>query len=175
MAEEILTETYGRLRKMFRAGAGRILGDAEEADDVLQDAFLRLWNKGYRVEGRKDAEALISRAVRNESIDRLRRRKQRPRSFTEVGSAETERLTADAYEDTRKATELTLRRVEAIIAGELTPLQKQILRLHEYEGVTLERIAEKLEMNAPAVRMQLSRARKTIRECYRRQNEQEYE
>lgn len=171
MAADLFTETYVRLRNVFRTGAGRILGDTEEADDVLQDAFVRLWNKGYRIKHRQEAEALLSRAIRNESIDRLRRRKRRPRTFTDIGM-DGELKTLPAEEGSRrKAAETKLREVEAIIENELTPLQRRILRLHEYEGITLEKIAEILEMNPPAVRMQISRARKTIREFYRRQNE----
>ena len=60
--------------------------------------------------------------------------------------------------------------VEAIIEKELTPLQKQILESREYKGEPLESIAERLGMQQTAVRMQLSRARKKIRECYRRRN-----
>ncbi len=170
MAVDILTETYERLRKAFRDSAGRILGDTDEADDVLQEAFIRLWGKGYQIERRNEAEALISRAIRNESLDRLRRRKRRPQSFTEAGMDGRHEV-EDRREDSRKA-ERMLSMVEEIIADELTPIQKRIIKLHEYEGMSLEKVAVKLEMNAPAVRMQLSRARKTIRECYRKQNEQ---
>ncbi len=171
MAADILTETFERLRKNFRAGAGRILGDADEADDALQDAFIRLWNKGYEIKREKEAESLISRAVRNESIDRLRRRRRRPQSFTEAGLYGGYEIGEPHESDRRREAERTLRKVEDIIADQLTPLQKRIIRLHEYEGMSLEKVARKLNMNPPAVRMQLSRARKTIRECYRNQNE----
>ncbi len=170
MAVDILTETYERLRKVFRDSAGSILRDADEAEDALQDAFIRLWSKGYDVEKRAEAEALIFRAIRNESFDRLRRRKRRPQSFTEAGLEGRPEI-GERLEDSRQA-ERTLNIVEDIIANELTPIQKRIIRLHEYEGMSLEKVAVKLDMNAPAVRMQLSRARKMIRECYRKQNEQ---
>ncbi len=169
---DILTDTFERLRKNFRAGAGRILGNTDEADDALQDAFIRLWSKGYNIEKHNEAEALISRAVRNESLDRLRRRKRRPQSFTEAGLSESyAQFEEDDGNNVNDVAE-TLKKVEAIIADELTPLQKTILHLHEYDGMSLEKVAVKLEMNPPAVRMQLSRARKAIRECYRKQNEQ---
>ncbi len=173
MATDLFTETYIRLRNVFRAGAGRILGDDDEIDDVLQDAFVRLWTRGYKIERKQEAEALMFRTIRNESIDRLRRRKRRPQSFTEAGlEIERDELLAAEEDNRRKTAEAKLRDVEAIIENELTPLQKKILRLHEYEGMSLEKVAERLGMNPPAVRMQLSRLRKTIRECYRRQNEQ---
>ena len=50
-------------------------------------------------------------------------------------------------------------------------LQQQILHMKEYDGKTYSEIAESLGMQEPAVRMQLSRARKEIRECYLKQME----
>lgn len=63
------------------------------------------------------------------------------------------------------------RMVERIIELRLTPLQQQILHMKEYDGKTYSEIAESLGMQEPAVRMQLSRARKEIRECYLKQME----
>ena len=69
--------------------------------------------------------------------------------------------------------ETRFRRVEEMVDTALTDIQKQIIRRHEYEGATLEKIAEELGMQPPAVRMQLSRARKTIREQYRKRYHEE--
>ena len=55
----------------------------------------------------------------------------------------------------------------------LTDIQKLIIRRHEYEGVHLEQIAKELGMQPPAVRMQLSRARKAIRKQYRKRYHEE--
>ena len=151
---DILTETYQRIRQRLRAGAGKMLSDAEAADDALQDAFVRLWGR-YQVRSEREAEALLTRTVRNVSIDQLRKRKTVP-------------LMADLPEEVGENREALFRRVEEMVDTELTDLQKLIVRRHEYESVTLERIAEELGMQPPAVRMQLSRARKTIREQYRK-------
>ena len=131
-----------------------MLSDAEAAEDALQDAFVQLWGR-YQVRSEREAEALLTRTVRNVSIDQLRRRKTIP-------------LVGDLPEETGENREALFRRVEKMVDTELTDLQKLIIRRHEYEGVTLEKIAEELGMQPPAVRMQLSRARKTIREQYRK-------
>ena len=57
--------------------------------------------------------------------------------------------------------------VENIIATALTPVQLQIIEEKEYKGKTIEEIAKALSMQPPAVKMQLSRARKKIREIYK--------
>ena len=51
----------------------------------------------------------------------------------------------------------------------MTPQQKRILELKDIEGYSIEEIAEMLEANENAIRMNLSRARKKIRECYRKE------
>ena len=156
---DILTETYQRIRERLRAGAGKMLSDAEAAEDALQDAFVRLWGR-YQVRSEREAEALLTRTVRNVSIDQLRKRKTVP-------------LAMDLPEERTENREALFRRVEEMVDTELTELQKLIIRRHEYERVTLERIAEELGMQPPAVRMQLSRARKTIREQYRKRYHEE--
>ena len=156
---DILTETYQRIRERLRAGAGKMLSDAEAAEDALQDAFVRLWGR-YQVRSEREAEALLTRTVRNVSIDQLRKRKTVP-------------LVMDLPEERTENREALFRRVEEMVDTELTDLQRLIIRRHEYESVTLERIAEELGMQPPAVRMQLSRARKTIREQYRKRYHEE--
>ena len=157
---DILTDTYQRIRLRLKAGAGKMLADAEAAEDALQDAFVRLWGR-YPVRSEKEAEALLTRTVRNVSIDQLRKRKTVP-------------LTGDLpEEEAGENREALFRRVEKMVDTELTDLQRLIIRRHEYDGLTLERIAEELGMQPPAVRMQLSRARKTIREQYRKQYHEE--
>ena len=156
---DILTETYQRIRLRLKAKAGKMLSDAEAAEDALQDAFIRLWGR-YEVKSEREAEALLARTVRNVSIDELRKRKTVP-------------LVGDLPEETGENREALFRRVEKMVNTELTELQKLIIRRHEYEGVTLDKIAEELGMQPPAVRMQLSRARITIREQYRKRYHEE--
>jgi RNA polymerase sigma-70 factor (ECF subfamily) len=156
---DILSETYQRIRERLKAGAGKMLSDAEAAEDALQDAFVRLWGR-YQVRNEREAEALLTRTVRNVSIDQLRKRKTVP-------------LAMDLPEERTENREALFRRVEEMVDTELTDLQRLIIRRHEYESVTLEKIAEELGMQPPAVRMQLSRARKTIREHYRNRYHEE--
>ena len=42
---DILTETYQRIRQRLMARAGKMLTDADAAEDALQDAFMRLWSR----------------------------------------------------------------------------------------------------------------------------------
>ena len=160
MPRDLLTDTYMRLRDRFRTRAWRILGNADDADDALQEAFFKLWTRGYEIRTVSEAEALLSTVVRNTSLDAIRRRRDK------VPIDAADRLPA---EDRRDRAE-QLAAVQGLIDRELTDTQRYILERVEYGGLTQEQIAQELGMQPPAVRMQLSRARKTIRELYKKRN-----
>jgi len=158
MPRDLLTDTYLRLRNRFRTRAGRILGNAEDADDALQEAFFKLWSKDYDIRTASEAEALLSTAVRNTSLDAVRRRRDK------VPLDAADRLPA---EDRRDRLE-QLAAVRKLIESELSDTQRYILERVEYGGIRQEQIAEELGMQPATVRAQLSRARKTIRELYKK-------
>ena len=68
--------------------------------------------------------------------------------------------------------EALFRKVEASVDSELTELQKLIVRKHEYEGQSFERIAKDLGMRQEAVRMHISRARKILRDKFRNETDE---
>ena len=160
MPRDLLTDTYLRLRNRFRTRARRILGNAEDADDALQEAFFKLWSKDYDIRTASEAEALLSTAVRNTSLDAVRRRRDK------VPLDAADRLPA---EDRRDRLE-QLAAVRKLIESELSDTQRYILERVEYGGIRQEQIAEELGMQPATVRAQLSRARKTIRELYKKRN-----
>lgn len=59
--------------------------------------------------------------------------------------------------------------IERIIMAQLTDNQREIFMMKEFKGYSFSQIAKELNMQEPAVRMQLSRARKSIREFYNKQ------
>ena len=94
----------------------------------------------------------------DQALDEWRRKQAHP----------TEPLAADAYADcvdSESADEI-FERVQRLIDSCLSPAQQSIIRLHDYEQRGYDEIANRLNMEPAAVRMQLSRARKKIRECY---------
>ena len=151
---DFLTDAFLRIRGRLLGGTRHMLHDTAPVEDALQDAFVKLWGR-YRIRSPQEAEAILNRTVRNNAVDEMRRRKTVP---IEADVADEEYDTADR--------EALFRKVEALIENDITDTQKYIIRRYEYEGVKLETIAKELGMNPPAVRMQLSRARKTIRDRY---------
>ena len=149
---DYLTDAFIRLWQKLKAVSGRMLPDADDAEDILQDSFVRLWQRKYPLQSEKEAGALLMRAVRNASLNE--RRKKRPVALeTDLADEPPDQ------EEKEKAYDMMRLKIES----ELTPTQRYILEEKEYGGRTLEDIAKELGMEPAAVRMQLSRARKTLR------------
>lgn len=160
MSEEQLVNTFTALRKRLLRMASRLLPRDEEAEDALQDAFCRLWPRRDHINSASEAEALTTTTIKNICIDKLRKVKHETVPIDEHRDTIEERH----YEAER---EELIKDVENIIATALTPVQQQIIEEKEYKGKTIEEIAKALSMQPPAVKMQLSRARKKIREIYK--------
>ena len=146
--EDFLTYAFLSLRERMKRRK------ASWTEDALQDAFVRLWGR-YEPESVSQAKALLTTAAKHAEIDEKRRRKTVP-------------LDGDVMEEessVKEREELFLR-VDDLIRTRMTDIQQYIIRRHQYEGASLEKVAKELGMKPPAVRMQLSRARKTIRELY---------
>lgn len=156
------------MRKGFLRLASRFLPNEEDASDALQDAFCRLWPKRNQIHSSQEAEALAVTTIRNLCIDQIRKEKM---DVVEL-DAERDSKPSETIEERLAKEELFLE-VEEIINRQLSPMQRQILREKEYEGKSIEEIADGLQMQPTAVRMQLSRARKTIRECYQKRHSHE--
>lgn len=152
MANDYLVDAFMRLRQKLKVLSGRILPDADGVDDILQDSFIRLWQRQYPLKSDKEAEALLTRTVRNASLNERRRKRA---VFLEADIADDPPDTGDK----ERAYAALHRKIES----ELTSTQRYILEEKEYGGRTLEDIAKELKMEPAAVRMQLSRARKTLR------------
>ena len=157
MQPSLFLSTFEKARRHLLEKARSLLGNTEDAEDVLQDVFVKLWQQPQELPP-KEMVSLMTTAVRNQSIDELRRRRKR--------STETIDELPDAISEDVEEQDV-FPEVERIINAALTPLQQDILRRHDMEGESYESIAETLHMQPTAVRMQLSRARKTIREQYR--------
>lgn len=149
---DYLTDAFIRLRQKLKVVSRRMLPDAGDAEDILQDSFVRLWQRQYALHSEKEAEALVARTVRNAGLNERRRRR--------LASLETDIAEVPSeWEEKEKAFD----QMHRLIESELTQTQRYILEEKEYGGRTLEDVAREMGMEPAAVRMQLSRARKILR------------
>lgn len=155
MKTDNLTSSFLALRdKLHRSALGFLKND-EDARDALQDTFFNLWRNGGAetdIEARKKLFAVL----RNICIDRLRKPKTLP-----LDEIDTEHwgVKAFSFEDMDK--------YESLLTTGLTDIQRQIYTLVTHDGMEYEAIAENLSMSVEAVRMNMSRARKKIRDNYK--------
>ena len=164
MSNITLIKAFNRWRNRFLRQAMRILPSEEDAEDVLQDAFVKLWMRADDIESENDALALTSVTVRNMAIDRYRSNKRH--NIVDLNGNEI----VDEVDEGHVKTEEKLMAVNQIISQCLTKTQQQIVRLREHENNSFEEIGHILNMQPTAVRVQLSRARKAIREEYRKRH-----
>lgn len=152
--DDFLTEAFLALRGRWKS------------EDVLQDAFCKLWGRKYRVSSVNEAIGLLSRTGRNLEIDEYRKSSRRATVSLEGRQIEDEGSDAAEREE-------LFRKVDKSVDSELTDLQRLIVRKREYEGQSFERIAKDLGMSQEAVRMHISRARKILREKFRNEHEED--
>ena len=165
MKTDILTSTFMRFRARLHGVAAGIAGH-DSAEDVLHDAFCRLWSRHPDIGDESEAIKLSYTAVRNSAIDLFRSTRAHPT----VAMDDVNEQPTDEYESTEKEKVATYNTVLRLSRQALNETQYTVFRLHDIEGVTYPEIAQSLGMTQENVRMTLSRARKAIRELYRKTN-----
>ena len=160
-----ITNAFTTLREQMLSLAERITGNRDDAADAVQDAFVKLWQQRERFESTSHASGAGMMTVRTTSIDMARRNSHR----VDVPIDQAAETAEEIKDDERT---LAYWQVRHIIDNDLSRNQRLIIDLREEQGLEFEVIADRLNMTAANVRVELSRARKRVREIYRsRQNE----
>jgi RNA polymerase sigma-70 factor (ECF subfamily) len=151
MTTETFRQEAQRMRTTLVRLAFGILRDSDEAEDVVQDVLLRLWQ--MRDQLRMPIEPLARVLTRNRCIDIVRRKKPAAELSMAVFQEEDEAL--------RERIERMMKVIET-----LPDLQQTILRLRHMEGMEFKEIAELTGSTEMAVRKALSRARQAVRDKF---------
>ena len=133
-----------------------ITSDSAEAEDIVQDVFERIWLIRDKVLNSTFPRAYACRIAHNLAIDRERIKKRR-QTFSVNDEITTNDITISAeLSDIASITQQAI--------ASLPEKQRLAIHLRDIEGYEIEEIAEVLETDETNVRMNLSRARKSIRE-----------
>ena len=154
-----ITTAFTALREQMLSLAERITGNHDDAADAVQDAFVKLWQLRGRYDTASHAQGAGMMAVRTTSIDMARRNSHR----TDVPVEQAADMTEETTDEERT---LAYHQVRHIIDNDLSPRQRTIIDLREVEELDFDDIANRLDMTAANVRVELSRARKRVREIY---------
>lgn len=135
--------------------AARIVGDAETARDVVQEAFLRILRHHLRYDRKRSFRAWLLAIVRNLAIDALRRRRHGsdPGELAARGAPLSANLEA-----------IELRERVASVLSELPEKYRTILAMRELEGIPAEDIAAETGVDYGTTRWRLHQARRLFRE-----------
>ena len=165
METDVLTSSFMTLRDKLHHIALSYLESDEDAKDALQDTWLKLRN-GSKVETTSEARNKLITVLRHVCIDRLRKAKTIPIDVVSVRELNGYNM----EEDNGEYQLSELKHLETLLQEGLTPQQREIFNLVTHEGMEYEQIAEKLSMTVEAVRMNMSRIRKKMRETYNKLN-----
>ncbi len=160
---DILTSTFMRFRSRLHYLAARIAGD-DDAEDVIHDAFCRLWSRHPEVLSETDAVRLAYTTVRNQAIDVFRHTSVHPKADVETSC---DYMCDDEDYSSQKECQETYDAVIRLSKRILSARQYEIFRRHDIDGEAYQEIAMDLGMSQENVRMTLSRARKIIRDVFR--------
>ncbi|WP_053978346.1 RNA polymerase sigma factor [Mangrovimonas xylaniphaga] len=143
--------------KVFRL-AKRLLVSREEAEDATQEIFVKLWNNKQKMAEYKNIEAFSMTMTKNFCLDRLKSKQ-----------AQNLKIVHSNYQDHNVALQREVEVRDSMswvskIMEELPEQQQIIIQLRDIEGYEFSEIAKVVDMNETAIRVALSRARKTIRE-----------
>lgn len=156
---------YKRFSGPLYGVAYRMMNDAKEAEDVLQDGFTYIWRKAATYDPTRSTPfAWAVMITRNKAIDRLRVR-QRIEKLREKVTAEN-----TFYEDKDEisANEPTTRERGALVRSALQQIpeeQRQALELSFFGGLTHEQIAERLNTPLGTIKARIRRGLLRLRDC----------
>ena len=139
--------------------AERITGNRDDAADAVQDAFVKLWQQRGRFESTSHAQGAGMMTVRTTSIDMARRNNRH-------SDVPVEQAVDTVEEVTDNERSLAYQQVRYIIDNDLSNNQRMIIDLREMQGLEFEDIAKRMNMTAANVRVELSRARRRVREIF---------
>ncbi|MBC3540720.1 RNA polymerase sigma factor [Rufibacter sediminis] len=156
--QEFKTKVLPAKQKLYRM-ALFLLQNKEEAEDILQDVFLKLWSNKHKLHAYASIEAFAMSITKNLCLDKLKSRKHK--HMVDVVGMELDSAEANPYQ----RYELTdqVNKVQELV--KLLPEQQRlILHLRDVEGYGYEEIEQVTGVKVNAIRVALSRARKSVRD-----------
>ncbi|GET28470.1 RNA polymerase sigma factor [Prolixibacter sp. SD074] len=151
-------EIYKLYYKAMYTTSLRIVGTTEDAEDVMQEAFLKAFKKLDSYKGKVSFGAWLKRIVINHSIDYLKKRKM---EFNELSPNENQLPDTDSEPEMKES--ITVDEIKQAIS-ELSDGYRVVLSLILFEGYNHEEVSEILGIKNATSRSQFLRARNRLKE-----------
>ncbi|HEY0670337.1 MAG TPA: RNA polymerase sigma-70 factor [Sphingobacteriaceae bacterium] len=152
-------EIYNRFSKVLYIYARKIVGNKDDAEDLVQDIFVTLWNKSETLELRSSLSSYLYASVRYKFFDLISSRKIRSDYISKFQLLiDTGVCSTDDYIDEKELSFL----VEKEING-LPHKMREVFELSRKAGLSHREIAEKLDLSEKTVRNHINHALKILR------------
>ena len=150
--------------RLFRL-ALRITMNRAEAEDVVQDTLLRVWEQRGQWEQIDNLEAFAIATCRNRAFDLAKRAGRNTKSLDEIENFQLSTFNSQLSLEAREQVSLVRR-----LMDDLPEMQRTIMLLRDIEGKTYQEIAETLDISETQVKVYLHRARTKIKERIKHEN-----
>ena len=147
--------------ELFRL-ALRITLNRVEAEDIVQDTLIKVWDRRFEWESIDSIEAFSLTVCRNLSLDRLRKKENSNDSLEDVNIAEP---VASSNPQDRMIQEDRVSLVRQIIDS-LPEKQRSCMQLRDFEGKSYKEIAQVLDITEEQVKVNIFRARQMVKQKY---------
>lgn len=152
------------MRPRALAVALRVLHNSDDAEDAVQEAFVKAWRYLPRFEGRSSFSTWLFRVVTNASLDRLRSRSCRPEVCDDDCEGQTVASSEPRDDNTpeRRWNERETAEIVRAAMARLTPSHRRALELREFEEQSYEEIAQASGCPVGTVMSRLHHARRKL-------------
>ncbi len=147
---------------LFRL-ALRITLNREEAEDIVQETLIKVWNKREQWEEIESMEAFCLAICRNLAIDSTRKKGKNHASLDEAAEASRQDFAPNPLERAQQKDRIELVRR---IVDSLPEKQKSCMQLRDFEGKSYKDIASILDISEELVKVSIFRARQTIKQRF---------
>ena len=143
----------------------RITMNAADAEDVVQETMMKVWNRRDQWEQIESIEAFCMTICRNLSLDKVRRMDNQAQSLDAAYDPKDQHVASNPEEQAIQSDRIRLVRQ---LINQLPEKQRSCMQLRDMEGKSYKDIATILDITEEQVKVNIFRARQTIREKFKR-------
>jgi len=154
-----ISEVLPVKNKLFRF-ALRLLNNEDDAKDVVQEVFIRVWNSREKLKEIQNLEAWCMRITKNIALDKMK-----SSYYKNTGGLENHNHILSSEETPYQTTMVndTIINIQNLISG-LPEKQRDVIQLRDIEGYSYKEICEILTLDMSQVKINLFRARQTLKD-----------
>jgi len=146
--------------KVFRL-AKRLLVSSDEAEDATQELYFKLWKNKSKIEGYENVEAYAMMMTKNYCLDQLKSKRASNMTLVHSNYRDESSSTLETNVEFKDSASIIKR-----MMNDLPEKQRTIIQLRDVENYEYHEIGKIMDMEPTAIRVALSRARKTLRENF---------